>query len=59
MSNAHTYTVHKVEGRCAALEHLDYDFDYWVALDPESGDIVETADTLAALERKLVAIGGA
>jgi len=59
MSNAHTYTVHKVEGRCAALEHLDYDFDYWVALDPESGDIIEKADTLGELERKLVSIGGA
>ena len=58
MGNSHAYTVHKVEGRCAALEHLDYDFDYWVALDSESGDIVETADTLASLERKLVSIGG-
>lgn len=59
MSNAHTYTVHKIEGRCPALDYLDYDLDYWVALDPESGDIIEKADTLGELERKLVAIGGA
>lgn len=59
MDRAQTYQVHKVEGRCAALEHLDYILDYWVALDLESGDIVERADTLGELERKLVSKGGA
>lgn len=58
MNNTLTYTLHKVSGRCLALEELDYDLDYWVALDPESGDIIEKADTLGELERKLVAIGG-